>query len=143
MKYSHKFSDAIHIMAFLDIYKDGDTSSRMIASSIESNPSVVRDLMSSLSKAGFITSRQGVAGASLAKSPKDISLLDIYKAIDIDHRLLHVDPKTNPKCIVGSHIQDTLNEIYDEIQNQAEKEMDSISLQDVIDGIWKRENIKK
>ena len=26
----------------------------------------------------------------------------------MDHALLHVDPKTNPQCIVGGNIQNTL-----------------------------------
>ena len=46
MKFSYKLSDAIHILAYLEIFKDGDRSSRQIAASIEANPSVVRSLMS-------------------------------------------------------------------------------------------------
>ena len=34
MKYSYKLSDAIHLLSYLDIYKDGDLSSKAIANSI-------------------------------------------------------------------------------------------------------------
>ncbi|KRM03188.1 hypothetical protein FC60_GL001272 [Limosilactobacillus gastricus DSM 16045] len=50
MKFSYKFSDAIHLLAYLDIYQNGDLSSRRIADSIEANPSVVRNLMRDLKK---------------------------------------------------------------------------------------------
>lgn len=142
MKYSHKYSDAIHILAYLDIYKDGDLSSKAIASSVEANASVIRNLMGDLRKAGLIESRQGVTGATLAKAPKDISLLDIYNAVNMDHDLLHIDPKTNPKCVVGGNIQDTLNKTYREIEEKATDEMEQISLQDIIDDISVRQAAK-
>lgn len=142
MKYSHKLSDAVHILAYLDIYHDGDLSSRAIASSIESNPSVVRALSSNLRNAGLITSRQGVASAELAKKPADINLYDVFMAIDSDHNLLHIDPKTNPKCIVGGNIQEVLTKYYRQVENQALAAMKKITLQEIIDQINDRQKQK-
>ena len=49
MKYSMQFSDAIHILAYIEIYKDTDfLSSDMIAKSVETNPANVRRIMSQL-----------------------------------------------------------------------------------------------
>ena len=135
MKFSYKFSDAIHLLAYLDIYQNGDLSSRRIADSIEANPSVVRNLMRDLKKAGLILTHQGSATPSLAKQPTEINLYDIYTAVDINHDLIHVDPNTNPACIVGGNIQTTLQDAYDRIQQAAFNEMKAISLQDIIDGI--------
>ncbi|HCU42393.1 transcriptional regulator [Leuconostoc pseudomesenteroides] len=135
MRFSYKLSDAIHILAFLDIYRDGDLSSKMIAASIGANASVVRNLMSELRESGFITTRQGAVTPMLAKSPSEISLYDVYIAISIDHNLLHIDPKTNPDCIVGGNIQQTLNGIYSEIETTAYDRMKSISISDVIKDI--------
>ena len=135
MKFSYKFSDAIHLLAYLDIYQNGDLSSRRIADSIEANPSVVRNLMRDLKKAGLILTHQGSATPSLAKQPAKISLYDIYTAVDINHDLIHVDPNTNPACIVGGNIQTTLQDAYDRIQQAAFNEMKAISPQDIIDGI--------
>ncbi|QNQ82212.1 Rrf2 family transcriptional regulator [Lactobacillus sp. PV037] len=135
MKYSYKLSDAIHLLSYLEIYKDGDLSSKAIARSIESNPTLVRQLMSDLRNAGIIATQKGKAGAKLLKSPKDINIYDIYCAINMDHNLLHVDPKTNPACVVGSNIQDTLNESYQEIEIAAFNKMKQISLSDIIANI--------
>lgn len=143
MKYSYKLSDAIHLLSYLKIYQNDDLSSKAIATSIGSNPSVVRQLMSDLRKAGLIETRKGAATPILAKDPKDISLLEIYQAINMDHSLLHVDPKTNPQCIVGGNIQNTLNGFYNEIELAALTKMSQISLQDIIGDILKRQAQKK
>ena len=64
MKHSYKLSDAIHILTYVDIYKNDDLSSARIAASIEANASVVRNLMSKLKKAGLLNNQPGVARAS-------------------------------------------------------------------------------
>ncbi|GET18547.1 Rrf2 family transcriptional regulator [Ligilactobacillus agilis] len=137
MKFSYKLSDAIHILAYLEIFKDGDRSSRQIAASIEANPSVVRSLMSNLRTAGLIVTRQGAAGASLAKSPAEINLYDVYQAIDMQ-RLLHIDPKTNPNCPVGANIQTVLDQVYTAAEQAAFAKLKDTSLADVIVAITAR-----
>lgn len=134
MKFSYKLSDAIHILAYLEIFKDGDRSSRQIAASIEANPSVVRSLMSNLRTAGLIVTRQGAAGANLAKSPAEINLYDVYRAIDMQ-RLLHIDPKTNPNCPVGANIQTVLDQVYTAAEQAAFAKLKDTSLADVIAAI--------
>lgn len=138
MKYSHKLSDAVHILSYIDIYQNNDLSSKAIATSVESNPSVIRQLMSDLRNAGLIETHKGSAKPSLAKNSSKISLLDIYQAINMDHRILHVDPKTNPHCIVGGNIQNVLDHIYSEIELQAFTKMSKVSLQDIIDEIMEQ-----
>lgn len=142
MKFSHKLSDATHILAYLDIFKDGDRSSKQIAASIEANPSVVRSLMSDLRRAGLIQSQQGAPNATLAKDPANITLLDVYHALNMNHDLLHIDPKTNPNCLVGANIQDTLNEVYAQVQVAAEAQLQATTLQDVITEILHRHQNK-
>jgi DNA-binding IscR family transcriptional regulator len=135
MKYSHKLSDAVHILAYVDIYADGDLSSKAIAASIEANQSMVRRMMSKLVKTGLLNSQPGKVEVSLARAPQDISLLDVYLAIEDNRDLLHIDEKTNPLCIVGGNIQETLNDVYNKIQQDAEASMASHSLQEIIDRI--------
>lgn len=67
MRFSNKLSDAVHILSYIDIYSDGDLSSQAIADSIGSNPSVVRRLMSRLTKAGLLQTRPGIVAPALAK----------------------------------------------------------------------------
>lgn len=135
MKYSYKLSDAIHILAYVDIIPDDNISSNDIAESIEANASVVRKLMANLKKAGLLESRVGAANPKLAKPANEITLLDVFRAVETNHDLLHVDPRTNMDCPVGANIQQTLNEAYKKIQKAAEDEMSNLTIQDMIDNI--------
>ena len=97
------------------------------------NPAFVRQLMSVMRKAGLVTSVRGHPRPSLARSASEISLFDIYRAVEGDKPLLHQDTHTNPECGVGVNIQYVLRECYDTVQEQAEEAMRAISLQDILD----------
>lgn len=136
MKISTRFSDSIHILTFIDIYQGIiPLTSNNIASSIETSPVVVRRLMSALSKAGLINTTHGTADPELAKAAKDISLYDIFLAIEGDASLFAIDERTNPECIVGGNIQETLNEYYQQAETAAKAKLAATSLQDIIDTI--------
>lgn len=136
MKISTRFSDSIHILAFINIYHGLiPLTSNNIASSIETSPVVVRRLMSALNKAGLINTVHGAADPELAKAPTDISLYDVFLAIEGDAHLFTVDKRTNPQCIVGGNIQSTLDTFYQEAENAAMAKLTTISLQDVINTI--------
>lgn len=133
MRYSTRVSDTVHILAFIVLNPKGSLSSSSIAESIHTNPGCVRQLMSSLRRAGLLSSVQGHPTPSLTTSPSAITLLDIYKAVEGSKPLLHLDTHTNPECGVGIYIQLSLQEYFDRIQETAEKEMKKITLQDILD----------
>lgn len=139
MRYSHKLSDAVHILAYIEVYHDGDLSSQAIAASVESNPALIRRLMVALRQAGLLTTQQGAAQPRLTREPGLISLLDIYRAVRVEGSLLHIDDKTNPQCIVGGNIQETLRGAYQQVQRAAENQMAQIKLSELIAEIWTRE----
>jgi len=135
MKFSHKLSDAVHLLAYIEIFPDDDLSSRAIARSIVTNPSMVRSLMMDLRKAGLLKTKQGSAEPELAKKPEEISLYDIFAAVGMDHHLLHVDEDTEQKCPVGGNIQGPLAKAYAEVEEAAFAKMREISLQEIVDQI--------
>lgn len=136
MKVSTRFSDSIHILAFISIYKDKlPLTSDNIAGSIETSPVVVRRLMSKLRKARLITTVHGSADPNLARDPQDISLYDVFLAVEGNQHLFEIDEKTNPQCIVGGNIQSTLQQYYHEAEVAAEAKLASTSLQDVLNTI--------
>ena len=138
MKYSMKLSHAVHIMVFIHTAQGLPITSDKIAESILTNPGCVRQIMSDLRKAGLLRSITGHPRPELAKAPEKISLLDIYKAVEKNKPLLHLDTHTNPECGVGVNIQLALQEFYDQVQRDAEKSMANISLQDIIDNFHQR-----
>jgi len=135
MRVSTRFSDSIHLLAFLNIYADQHLTSDLIASSIETSPVVVRRLMGKLRQAGLITTTPGSAQPALAKPLAQISLLQIFYAVEGDKPLFAVDPKTNPECIVGGNIQTVLQQYYQDAQTAAEARLARTSMQDIVDNI--------
>lgn len=83
-------------------------------------------------KGGILTSRPGVAGATLKRDPEDISLLDIYRAVQPQEELFAIHDKPNPNCPVGRQIQTTLDQTFHSVQQAMENELASKSLKDVL-----------
>ena len=133
MKYSTRLSDAVHILAFIALNPNGSLSSNSIAKSIHTNPGCVRQLMSALRRAGLISSVKGHPRPALTRIPALITLLDVYRAVEGEKPLLHLDTHTNPECGVGIYIQLSLQDFFDQIQESAEKEMKSVTLQDILE----------
>ena len=138
MKYSVKLSHAVHIMVFIHTAQGVPVTSDKIAESIHTNPGCVRQIMSLLRKADLLKSITGHPRPELARNPEEISLLDIYKAVEGDKPLLHLDTHTNPECGIGVNIQLALQEFYDKVQKDAEDSMAGISLADIIERFYQR-----
>ena len=140
MKYSTKLSDALHILVIIALNPLEDLTSNRIAESIHTNPGFVRQIMSALKKADLITSVSGHAKPALSKPASDITMYEVYKAIEGDKPLLHLDTHTNPECGVGVYIQLSLRDYYEKIQQAAEDQMKQITLEDVIQTFHERTN---
>ena len=113
-------------------------SSTSIAASVQTNPGYVRQIMMKLRQAGLMSSVTGHVRPALAKPVEQISLLDIYKAVEGDKPLLHLDTDTNPECGIGVNIQLALKDYYEDVQSVAEKRMSQITLQDIVATYYQR-----
>lgn len=144
MRVSTRFSDSIHTLAFIEIYRKRlPLTSENIASSIETTPVVVRRLMGKLRNAKIIKTTHGAADPKLTRKPSEISLYDIYLAVEDDQSLFSIDEKTNPDCIVGGNIQPTLERFYQSADIAAKAKLAKISLQDVLNTILVRQAKKE
>lgn len=133
MAYSTKLSDALHVLVFIHEQQGADLTSDAIAKSLAGNASTVRQMMGKLRRAGLITSVAGHARPELAQSPERITMLDVYRAVEGDRPLLHLDTHTNPACGVGVNVQLVIGERFADIQHAAERAMASVSLADIIE----------
>ena len=138
MKYSTKLSDTIHLLIFLYLGEGQKMTSAKIAGSVKTNPAYIRQLMSVLKNAGLIFSIQGQAKTSLTKDPRQITMLDVYRAVEGEKPLLHLDIHTNPECGVGVNIQLSIGDFYRDIQEVAEKKMNEITLWDIIERYYEK-----
>lgn len=138
MKYPTKVSDALHCLAFIYLNPRDDLSSSAIAYSIKTHPSYTRQLMAALKKAGLLLSQRGQAKPRIARSIEKITLLDVYRAVEGNKPLLHLDTHTNPDCGVGINIQLVIQEYYQKVQQAAEKAMQEITLADIIQRYYQK-----
>jgi Rrf2 family protein len=103
---SSRFIVAIHALSVLARYAGrGPVCSNQVAQSVNTNPVVIRRLMSDLEKANLVTSAAGrTGGFSLARSADGISLADIYRAVEDEtiFRMHKTDPHS--ECPIGAQI---------------------------------------
>jgi DNA-binding IscR family transcriptional regulator len=140
---SSRFAVGIHILTLIEFNKEGVTSSEFLATSVNTNPAVIRKLMGMLKKAGLIKVHPGIAGAKLAKELSDITLFDVYKAVDVvqENELFSIHGTPHPDCPVGRNIQDTIEPLFTAAQLAMEKVLKSVTLEDVVKDIAAKENI--
>ncbi|QPC91718.1 Rrf2 family transcriptional regulator [Mesorhizobium sp. INR15] len=104
-----RFAVAVHILTFLETQAGLPATSELIASSVNTNPTLIRRLLSQLAKAGLTTSQMGSGGgALLARSAETISLLDVWRAMDEAREVFAMHEAPNPMCPVGRNIKRTL-----------------------------------
>lgn len=126
---STRFSVAVHALALISI-SSGDCTSDFIAGSVNTNPVIVRRILGMLKKAGLVEVRPGVGGASLLKAPEDISLLDVYRAVEVTEEggLFRFHDEPNPQCPVGRNIEAALRSEMMEAQHAMEHRLAQVSL---------------
>ena len=134
MQISSRFTLAVHI--FVCIYTFNPkykVTSAFIAGSTNVNPVIIRKILGQLKDAGLVEVSRGSGGASITKPLCDITFLDIYKAVEcIDNgELFHFHENPNYECPVGKNIHRILDNKLLQVQNAMEKELASITLEDI------------
>ncbi|MBI3776581.1 MAG: Rrf2 family transcriptional regulator [Gammaproteobacteria bacterium] len=132
MTSSTRFSMAVHIMTAL-AYLAEKASSEVLARTVNTNAVVVRRILGDLNRAGLIHAERGNAGGfTLARTPKQISLLDIYRAVMEERELvsLHENPE-NRKCPVSCKVRGTLAAHLHKAQSVYERELQKVMLADI------------
>lgn len=127
-----RFAVSVHILAYLVYRASAAVPSAEIAASVDTNPVVIRRLLSALVKSRLVSAQKGASGGfTLASSPDKISLLDIYRAVEPqpDHGLRHFSP--NHKCPVGAKIESILHGVFFKAQASMEAELSSVTLAEV------------
>lgn len=144
MSISSRFAVGVHILTLIEFNKDGVSSSEYLAESVNTNPALIRKIIGMLKKAELVEVHPGIAGANLAKKLSDITLLDVYKAVDVvpENELFSVHENPNPKCLVGRNIQETIIPILSIAQLAMEKVLGSVTIEDIFEDIVEKEKQK-
>lgn len=136
MQISMKCSVAVHCLIFINEAKDvAKVTSNLLAESTGCNPVTIRSIMSSLKKAGLITSPRGIGGAELAADPSQITLFQIYSALEPAGiaSLIGIHPCQGRPCPVAKNIRAVLRGPYRAIEDSIRETMEGVTLQSMID----------
>lgn len=135
MNTSHRFAVGVHILTLLSMF-DEPQSSSFIAGSVNTNPAMIRRILGMLNKAGLTVSTMGSQGGTrLAKAADQISLLEIYRAVDEPGILALHSSAPNPACDVGRNITGVLETVIHQAENAMEAVIAGISVHDIVQRI--------
>lgn len=131
---SSRFSLAVHTLSLIAIMP-AECTGDYIARSANTNPVIIRCIMSMLKKAGLIQVRPGVGGSFLLKEPEDITLLDVYRAVGVieDSQLFNFHKHPNPACPVGRMMENSLRRELAEAQHAMEQRLSQTTIKQMMD----------
>ena len=111
MRINTRFPVAVHMLALIELNKTQPSTSELMALSVGTNPVVIRQLMSSLKRAGLIETQNGVPGCHLAKPAAEITLREIYLAVQkkTDAPLFDFHANSNPNCPIRRNIREAMD----------------------------------
>jgi Rrf2 family protein len=133
MSTSSRFAVAVHVLSLMAWSKDEPLKSEPVATSVNTNPVVIRRILCELAQARLVTSQTGSMGGSrLARKPSEITLLDIYQAVE-NHGVfsLHRHPPSRD-CPVGVNIETVLGDVLGEVNAAVEQVLAKITIEDVV-----------
>ena len=124
---------AVHVLAVLALRPGEFCSSSLLASTVNTNPVVIRRLLVDLQNAGLIGTVRGPrGGAYLAKVPSEVTLLQIQHAVDPQTAFALHPNEPSRCCPVGAGIERVMGEVQEQLLGAMERELKRVTLADVL-----------
>jgi len=123
MKRNSRLSLALHTLGHMAGDPDRVRKSADIAAHAGTNPVVVRRVLGSLREAGLLVSEGGHSGGwRLARSPKEITLADVYLALDERLAPAEADDATHD-CKVAHAFHHRVSSVMAEVERSLVKKL--------------------
>jgi Rrf2 family protein len=138
---SSRFAIAIHMMTLMARSDEECIKSEDIARSVNTNAVVIRRLIGAMSESGLLVSQTGPCGGSkLSRSPREITLLEIYRAVEGGTLFGMHRQKPNHLCLVGRNIETVLEAVQTQMDEAVEKVLEKITLEKVLQSVDPKAN---
>ena len=137
MQISSKFTIAIHTLLCIEHFgKERKVTSNFIADSTNVNPVIIRRILGELKDAEIVSVGLGVGGASIIKPLEEITMLDVFKAVNcLEGNLFNFHNNPNIECPVGNKIHNVLDNRLETIENTMLNEMSKVNLKMLADDL--------
>jgi len=134
IKISSRFTIAVHILSIIQQNPSTICTSEFMAESVNTNPVVIRKILSYLKKAGIVQVRRGTGGASLTRGLDTLTLLEVFRSVEVveEDQLFHLHENPNPDCPIGANIQAVLELILVQAQEAMEQVLANITMEQVM-----------
>lgn len=135
MGQSSRFPLAVHLLVALSFRPNDFISSDALSGTVCTNAVVVRRVIASLRRSGFVVSQSGVSGGvRLAKPASEISLLDVYRSVGPGELFRMHNPSRS--CPIGQGIPDALAAFLPRAEAAFEGSLAEGSIEDVARKVW-------
>lgn len=139
MSISSRFAVAVHTLTLLAINGDAPVTSESIASSVNTHAVVIRRLLGRLREAGLVTSQPGVGGgATLTRRPEEITLLEVYHAVEGSQLFSLHQRQPDAECRCGRTIQPVMGKVFLRVESAMERELAGLTVAQVARDVEER-----
>ena len=135
MQITSKFTVAVHILTCIEVFSGQmRVTSEFLSGSTGVNAVIIRNVLGLLREAGIVETRQGSGGAHLTRSLDEITLYDIYVAVECidDDGLFRFHENPNAQCPVGRNIHKVMDSRLAAVQTAMENELKNTTLADIV-----------
>lgn len=133
MSTNSRFAIAVHTLALMANYEDKPLKSEFIACFVKTNPVVIRRLLPELAKANLVETQSGAAGGSrLKREPEEISLWEIYQAVESCAAFAVHQPLSEGQCSVSRNIESVLINIQNRVDKAVWQTLRGVTLAEVL-----------
>ena len=128
-----RFAVAVHTLALMAEYENKPLKSEFIACFVKTNPVVIRRLLPELAKANLVESQPGASGGSrLKRKPEEISLWEIYQAVEKSAAFEVHQPAAETPCKISRNIGSVLINIQNRVDKAVWQTLRGMTLAEVL-----------
>ena len=124
---------AVHVLAVL-ANSDGDCiSSTLLASSVNTNPVIIRRLLLALQAARLVETRKGAGfGSRLSRPAARINLAEVFRAVETNEPFIFPHRRANGACPVGHGMHAALGRVFCSARDALEQDLARTTLAAVL-----------
>lgn len=135
MSTNNRMSLAVHVLTWIAFDRRGSDkevgTSQRIATSVNTNPVVIRRSLIDLREAGLVESSRS-RGWTLTRDASKITLLDVYNAVGGGEIFgMHASPP-DAECYVGYGIQPVLTRVYERATTALRESLATTTIADIL-----------
>ena len=133
MSANTRLAVAVHTLGMLAFADECAVTSDRIAESVDTNAVSIRRIFQALGRAGLVVGQMGPrGGARLGRAPEDITIADIWRAVEDDTLFALPRSGGNPACSMNQAVRPVLCEVFAEATSALEASLAGVTLADVI-----------